>query len=68
MPCSIKDNFDNFKKNILSKEVKAENPDADTMRNDPEYSAILRRYDEELEKLTSVIYEQEFLNDTFKKK
>ena len=61
MPCSIKDHFDNFKENILADDVKAENPDAEGMRNDPVYADILREYDKELESLTDQLFKDEYL-------
>ncbi len=61
MPCSIKDHFDNFKENILTDDAIGENPDANAMRSDPEFAEVLRKYDEELEKLTRVVFEEEYL-------
>jgi hypothetical protein len=63
MPCSIKDHWDNFKENILTDDVKGENPDAESMKNDPVYDEILRKYDEELERLTMKIFTDEYLEE-----
>jgi hypothetical protein len=67
MPCSIKDHYDNFRKNILTDGARAENPKAEEMRKDPVYADILRKYDRELERLTQKLYETEYLVDLLKK-
>jgi len=61
MPCSIKDHWVNFKTNILTKNAKPENEDADHMTTDPQYTEILCNYDEELEKLSRHIHEEIYL-------
>ena len=61
MPCSIKDHWDNFREHILTDDAMGENPDAESMRNDPVYHEILRKYDEELERLTLRIFNNEYL-------
>ncbi len=61
MPCSIKDHFDNFKKNILTDDAMAENPSAEEMRSDPVYADILREYDRELDRLSRTLFREEYL-------
>jgi MoaA/NifB/PqqE/SkfB family radical SAM enzyme len=56
MPCSIKDNFDNFRKNILPDEAIPENREAEVIRTDDEYYRFLTEYDRELSKLTEEIW------------
>jgi MoaA/NifB/PqqE/SkfB family radical SAM enzyme len=63
MPCSIKDHWDNFKENILTDDVTGENPDAESMKNDPVYDDILRKYDEALERLTMKIFIDDYLQE-----
>ena len=63
MPCSIKDHWGNFKENILTDDVTGENPDAESMKNDPVYDEILRKYDEELERLTMKIFSDDYLQE-----
>jgi MoaA/NifB/PqqE/SkfB family radical SAM enzyme len=63
MPCSIKDHFDNFRENILTENARAENPNAEQMRSDPAYAAILREYDRELERLTRDLFVKEYMQD-----
>lgn len=64
MPCSFKDHFLNFRDNILTPDTHGENPDAEAMKFDQEFADILRKYDEELEKLTQRIFEEEYLEKT----
>ncbi len=63
MPCSIRDHFQNFKYNILTPDAKGEDEDAEIAIKDPNYEEVLKDYDEELEKLTSKIFEEKFLNE-----
>jgi len=67
MPCSFKDHFANFKENILTPDTKGENLDAEAMIYDPEFAEILRKYDEELERLTFKIFEEEYLEKKVEK-
>jgi MoaA/NifB/PqqE/SkfB family radical SAM enzyme len=61
MPCSIKDHFDNFKKNILPAEAIAENPEAEAIRTDQKYHDFLIEYDRQLAELTEKIWQEEYL-------
>jgi predicted RNA polymerase sigma factor len=60
MPCSIRDHYDNFRKNILPDHAKGESQEAEeTLRND-EYYRRLVQYDRKLEELTEDIWEEEY--------
>jgi len=61
MPCSIRDNWKNFRKNILSKKAKPEDEHAKTLLTSKEYDKFLTEFDEKLEKITKPIWEKEFL-------
>lgn len=61
MPCSIRDHFDNFKKNIYCDGVKPENSDAAEAIKSKEYEKVMREFDEDLEKRTKPIWEKEYL-------
>ncbi len=63
MPCSIRDNYQYFKENILSDEVKAEDKFAEEARNSEEYYKKLIEYDKELKELTQPIWDEEYIND-----
>jgi len=60
MPCSIRDHFDNFRRNILPDEAIAENPEAEAIRTQ-EYHHLLTKFDQELSKLTQEIWEKTYL-------
>lgn len=60
MPCSIRDHFGNFKKNILH--GKGEDAIATEAINSKEYEKALNDFDEELEKLTLPMWKKEFLD------
>ena len=51
---SIKDIF---------RKVSDDGSDAESMKNDPVYDEILRQYDEELEKLTLKIFNDDYLEE-----
>ncbi|MCF8335323.1 MAG: radical SAM protein [Bacteroidales bacterium] len=61
MPCSIRDHYDNFRRNILTETAAGESEEAEEARNDEEYYRKLVEYDQELEKLTGDIWEQEYM-------
>jgi MoaA/NifB/PqqE/SkfB family radical SAM enzyme len=61
MPCSIRDHYETFRKSILPEGIKAENKEAEEILNDKEYFEVLKKYDEELEKLTKDIWDKEYL-------
>ena len=60
MPCSIRDHFDNFRRNILPDEAIAENPEAEVIRTE-EYRKLLTKFDQELSGLTREIWEKTYL-------
>ena len=59
-PCSIRDNYANFRMNILTADAKPENLQAKSAHEDADYYKRLIQYDEELEKLTQPIWENEY--------
>lgn len=61
MPCSIRDHYANFRKNILTPDAKGENPTADEILNDAEYYRLLTEYDEKLHELTDPIWHSEYI-------
>lgn len=61
MPCSIRDNARNWRKNIATKDIKPENSDAEAALKSEEYWQELEKFDEEIEKLTLPIWEEEYL-------
>mgnify|MGYP000751184825 FL=1 len=68
MPCSIRDHYANFRKNILPSRAKGETKEADESLRDPDYYKTLVRYDEELEKLTEDIWQEEYMKQYNKEK
>ena len=68
MPCSIRDHYANFRKNILPSRAKGETKEADESLKDPNYYKTLVRYDEELEKLTEDIWQEEYMKQYNKEK
>jgi MoaA/NifB/PqqE/SkfB family radical SAM enzyme len=61
MPCSIRDHYDNFRRNILPYHAKGENEEAEESLKDEEYYRRLVQYDKKLENLTQDIWEQEYM-------
>jgi MoaA/NifB/PqqE/SkfB family radical SAM enzyme len=61
MPCSIRDNYDNFRKNILTKDAKPENDDAKAALEDPEFYDHMVKYDKEVNDLTEPIWKKDYL-------
>ena len=61
-PCSIRDHYDNFRKNILTEDAKPEDENAEEALKDPEYYEKLNEFDEELHKITEPIWQQKYLN------
>lgn len=64
MPCSIRDHYENFCKNILTKQNKGEDQIADEIIKDKEYYKNMKEYDVALEKLTEPIWSHEFLKES----
>jgi hypothetical protein len=62
MPCSIRDHYEIFRKSILTKDAKPEDPNAKEALESAEYSEALKNYDENLQGLTEKIWEDEYLN------
>ena len=63
MPCSIRDNYSNFKKNIITKNTKPEDICAKQAIESEEYEKVLEEFDKEVEKLTLPIWKKEYLED-----
>lgn len=61
MPCSIRDNFKNFKKNILTDSAKPEDLPAKELISSKEMENFLEDFDDKLEKLSKPIWEKEYL-------
>lgn len=61
MPCSIRDHYDNWRKNIATPDVKGENKDAEAALKSKDYKEALDEFDKAVEKLTVPIWNQEYL-------
>jgi MoaA/NifB/PqqE/SkfB family radical SAM enzyme len=61
MPCSIRDHYDNFRRNILTENASGESEEAEESRSDGEYYRRMVEYDRKLEELTRDIWENEFM-------
>ncbi len=61
MPCSIRDHYDNFKKNILTKDAKPENKDAAEALDSKEYYEMMKEFEAELTELTQKVWDEEYL-------
>ncbi len=61
MPCSIRDHARNWKENIATPDIKGENEDAQAALESEEYWEALEEFDEEIEKLTLPVWEDEYL-------
>ncbi|MBR9704329.1 radical SAM protein [Candidatus Pacearchaeota archaeon] len=62
MACSIRDNWKNFKKNILTDTATPEDPAAKEFINSSEIDKVLSDFNEDLDKLTTPIWENEYLD------
>jgi MoaA/NifB/PqqE/SkfB family radical SAM enzyme len=60
MPCSIRDNYENFRRNILTPNVKGMDTEAESALEDVEYKNIMVDYDKELDQLTKKIYDRKY--------
>jgi MoaA/NifB/PqqE/SkfB family radical SAM enzyme len=60
MPCSIRDNYANFRKNILTPEARGIDQEAEKSLKDEEYKNIMIDYGQELDKLTKKIYDRKY--------
>jgi len=63
MPCSIRDHYENFKKNIVTPDVKGEDEEADAILSNPEYEKMMKEFDEELKQLTEDIFRNKYLKE-----
>ncbi len=61
MPCSIRDHYENFKYNILTPDAKGEDEDAEIALLDPEYERLMKKFDQELQRLTENIFYEKYL-------
>jgi len=60
-PCSIRDNYENFRENILTPDVKGMDTEAEEALKDEEYKKIMIDYDKELDQLTRKIYDEKYM-------
>jgi len=63
MPCSIKDHYANFRKNILTENTKGEDKVSEEVLHDENYYKNLVEYDKRLHELTDPIWEEEYLSE-----
>ncbi|MBW3003601.1 radical SAM protein [Candidatus Woesearchaeota archaeon] len=61
MPCSIRDHYENFRENILTPTAKAENREAQEALESDKYRENLRKFDEEMERLTEPLWQKEYM-------
>jgi Predicted Fe-S oxidoreductases len=59
-PCSIRDNYQNFRENILTPDAMGIDEEAKNALKDEEYKKIMIEYGTELKKLTRKIYNEKF--------
>lgn len=67
MPCSIRDHYANFRKNILTSQTKGEDQISEEILKDDQYYQNLVEYDKRLHELTDPIWENEYLTEILKK-
>jgi MoaA/NifB/PqqE/SkfB family radical SAM enzyme len=63
MPCSIRDHYENFRKNILTENAHGENTTAEDILSDDTYYKELVAYDERLRELTEPIWRKEYMEE-----
>lgn len=63
MPCSIRDHYANFKKNIITKDTKPEDKNAEKALASKAYEKKMLEFDKELTELTDPIWKKEFLKE-----
>ncbi len=63
MPCSIRDHYDNFRKNILNQNIEPADSYAEESLKDDEFYNRLVEYDNRLCQLTQPIWEKEFVQN-----
>lgn len=64
MPCSIRDHFDNFMKNIITSDNSGEDKVAESILHDKHYYNRMVNYDKKLKSLTEEIWNKEYLKKT----
>jgi len=62
MPCSIRDHYEIFRNTVLTKKAKPEDEKAKEALESDDYFEVLKTYDEQLQKLTEKIWQNEYLN------
>ena len=60
MPCSIRDNYEHFRQNILTTDAKGTDKEAEDALKDEEYRKIMIQYDSELDLLTQKIFDRKY--------
>ncbi len=60
MPCSIRDNYADFRQNILTTDAKGTDKEAEEALKDEEYRNIMIQYDQELNLLTQRIFDRKY--------
>ncbi|HZX44562.1 MAG TPA: radical SAM protein [Candidatus Nanoarchaeia archaeon] len=60
LPCSIRDHYDNFRKNIVTKGVKPENEEAGKALFSQSYFQMMGDFDRELKERADAIWKQEY--------
>lgn len=60
MPCSIRDNYENFRQNILTIDAMGTDKEAEDALKDEEYRKIMIQYDSELDLLTQKIFDRKY--------
>ncbi len=66
MPCSIRDNYQSFRQEILPEIAKGEDESAQQARDSKEYYQGLIDYDQKLKKLAQPIWDREYKEANFK--
>ncbi len=61
MPCSIRDHYANFRKNILPDHAKGESQEAEESLKDEDYYKTLVEYDNKLERLTEKLWDRKYM-------
>jgi MoaA/NifB/PqqE/SkfB family radical SAM enzyme len=60
MPCSMRDHYRNFRKNILTKDAKPENIEAEQALKSKDYFKMMDDFDNKLKLLTEDLWEEEY--------
>jgi len=62
MPCSVRDHYEIFRNSVLTKQAKPEDEKAKEALESDDYFEVLKAYDEQLQRLTEKIWQNEYLN------